>query len=106
MEKRVELQALPVIYLIPLSHFTFSFLSLPHFGCQLVSLNCITVSLQATFSPVLSRFRSVIFLLSISIVFSPLPPSFSPHHLSLPSNQDITLPPITTNLFLAQEKNL
>lgn len=76
----------PVIYLIPLSHFSFPFLSHLHPP----SLNCISVSLKIKFSPVPSLSRSI-----ISSIPSPfLPPSFfSFCHLSLPSKHDITLLP-------------
>ncbi len=84
MEERVEVQTLPVIYLIPLSHFSFPFLSLVHFGCQPVSLNCISVSLQVKFSPVPSLSPSIIspipspflYLFSSSFLFPS--PSVSP----------------------------
>lgn len=77
-----------ITFLISLSLYPPFWLSGP------LSLNCISVSLQMKFSPVPSLSPSIIpsipspfFCLFLS------PRFFSPHHLSLPSKQDITLPP-------------
>lgn len=80
----MEVQTLPVIYLIPLSHFSFPFLSLVHFVCQPLSLNCTSVSPQVEFSPVPSLSPSIIspipspflYLFSSSFLFPS--PSVSP----------------------------
>lgn len=97
----MEVQTLPVIYLIPLSHFSFPFLSLSSIlPVSPLSLNCISVSLQVKFFACPFSVSLHYFLHSISIRLSflsllpfSLPPPSSSRHLSLPSKQDITLPP-------------
>ena len=103
-EDRVEVQTLPVIYLIPLSHFSFPLLSLSPPFCLSAPFHLIVYPCHSelNFSPAPSLSRSIIpspfvYLFSPSFLFlsfptSPLSLSLS-RHLSLPSKQDITLPP-------------
>lgn len=115
----MEVQTLPVIYLIPLSHFSFPFLSLSSIlpVSPLFHLIVYPCHSELNFLPAPSLSRSIIpsipspfvYLFSPSFPFSLLPhlPPLS-RHLSLPSKQDITLPPQTGDVpllfFSSREK--
>lgn len=94
-------------------------LPLLHFACQPpFSLNCISVSLRVKFSacPFSVSLHYSLHSISIRLSFLSLLPFFSPsppplslsRHLSLPSKQDITLPPQTGDVpllfFSSREK--
>lgn len=115
----MEVQTLPVVYLIPLSHFSFPFLSLSSIlpVSLLFHLIVYPCHSELNFPPAPSLSRSIIpsipspfvYLFSPSFPFSLLPhlPPLS-RHLSLPSKQDITLPPQTGDVpllfFSSREK--
>lgn len=94
---------------LPNSSITFLislFLSLLHFGCQVLSLNCITVSLL-NFSPVPSLSLSIIFLHSIpspSFIFLFLPS----HSLTICLSHQIKIlhsHPTLDSLLLLKKRN-
>lgn len=116
----MEVQTLPVIYLIPLSHFSFPFLSLSSilpvsplfhlivYPCH-SELNFSACPFSVSFHYSLHSISIRLSFLSLLPFSSPSPPPLSlSRHLSLPSKQDITLPPQTGDVpllfFSSREK--